>query len=168
MCRVKTGPNFSTRFLRYLVLLPASAMSVGFENSLPLSIGCPEGNIVAIHLHRGHTFTAVTVLPPSHFYRGHTHSGMPIPKTIIAKFMWDVAIIPGVPPKSGTLDFHYLDIRKYSIFWFHQIKDSHVRILLNMRELFTAVHKFSLCFVYAGQWTSGQQCMEVRIARTPV
>ena len=31
--------------------------------------------------------------------------------------------IPGVPKKkTRTLDFHYFDIRKYSIFWFHQIE----------------------------------------------
>ena len=29
-------------------------------------------------------------------------------------------IIPGVPPKSGTLNFRYFDIRKYSIFLFYQ------------------------------------------------
>ena len=27
-----------------------------------------------------------------------------------------------VSPKSGTLDFHYFDIKNYSIFWIHQIK----------------------------------------------
>ena len=27
-----------------------------------------------------------------------------------------------VSQKSGTLDFRYIDIRNYSIFWFHQIK----------------------------------------------
>ena len=80
----------------------------------------------------------------------------------------------GCPSKSGTLDFRYFDIRKYSIFWFHQIKHcllkkkndtkiiwfgSVVLILqpfletqsiTNLRELFRAgmaVHKFSLCFV---------------------
>ena len=39
-----------------------------------------------------------------------------------------------------------------------------------MRELFTAgmaVNKFSLCFVCTDQWTSGQQCMEVRKAIIP-
>ena len=90
------------------------------------------------------------------------------------------------PQKSGTLDFCYFDIVKYSICWFHQIKHcllkrmiprsfdlvrwywfynhflkhSHLRILLNLRELFTAgmaVHKFSLCFVCTDQWASGQQ-----------
>ena len=35
--------------------------------------------------------------------------------------MYECWYIPGVP-MSGTLDFHYFDIRKYSIFWFHQIK----------------------------------------------
>ena len=85
--------------------------------------------------------------------------------------------------------FHYFDIRKYSIFWFHQIKHcllkrmiprsliwfgskywfyshflkhSHLRILFNLRELFTtgiAVHKFSPCFVCTDQWASGQQCI---------
>ena len=28
----------------------------------------------------------------------------------------------GVPQQSGMLDFRYFEIRKYSIFWFHQIK----------------------------------------------
>ena len=100
------------------------------------------------------------------------------------------------PKKSRTLCFHYFDIRKYSIFWFHQIKHcllkrmiprsfdfvwqywfynhflkhSHLQILLNLRELFRAsiaVHKFSLCFVCTDQWASGQQCMEVRKAIIP-
>ena len=30
--------------------------------------------------------------------------------------------IPGVPKKSGTLDICCFDIKKYSVFWFHQIK----------------------------------------------
>ena len=88
--------------------------------------------------------------------------------------------IPGVPPKSGTLDFHYFDNRKYSIFLFYQIRHCllkrmiprsfHLRILLHLRELFTAgiaVHTFSLCFVCTDQWDSGQQCVEVRKAIIP-
>ena len=77
--------------------------------------------------------------------------------------------------KSGTLDFCYFDIRKYSIFRYHPIKNivfwkewyqdhliwfgsidfttifwnSHLQSLFKMRELFTAgmavMHKFSLC-----------------------
>ena len=35
---------------------------------------------------------------------------------------WTFWLIPGVPKKSGTLNFSYFEIRKYSIFWFHQIK----------------------------------------------
>ena len=82
-----------------------------------------------------------------------------------------------VSQKSGTLNFCYFDIRKNSIFWFHQIKHcllkrmiqrsvdlvweywfynhflkhSHLQILLNLRELFTAglaVHNLSLCFIW--------------------
>ena len=30
--------------------------------------------------------------------------------------------LPGVPEKSGTLNFRYFDIGKYSIFLFHQIQ----------------------------------------------
>ena len=33
-----------------------------------------------------------------------------------------LATLMGCPKKSGTLDFRYFDIRKFSIFWFHQIK----------------------------------------------
>ena len=46
----------------------------------------------------------------------------------IVDILWETTVrnhpnnIPGVPPKSTTLDFHYFYIRKYSIFWFHQIK----------------------------------------------
>ena len=47
---------------------------------------------------------------------------------------------------------------------------SNLQILLNLCELFTAgmaVHKFSLGFVCTDQWTSRQQCMEVRKAIIP-
>ena len=77
----------------------------------------------------------------------------------------------GCPPKSGTLDFCYSDIRKYSIHVCNYVLILHpsleaqsLHILLNLCELFTAgmaVHKFSLCFVCTDQWVSGQQCMEV-------
>ena len=107
-----------------------------------------------------------------------------------------ICIYTGCPPKSGTLVFRYFDIRKDSIFWFHQtkhcilkrmiprlfdfvrkywfynhfLKHSHLRILLNLPELLMAgiaVHKFSLCFVCTDQWASGQQCMDIRKATIP-
>ena len=60
-------------------------------------------------------------------------------------------------------------VREYSLYN-HLLKHSHLRILLNLRELFTAgiaVHKFSLCFVRTDQWASVQQFMEVRKAIIP-
>ena len=81
------------------------------------------------------------------------------------------------PKKSGTLNFCYFEIWKYSIFLFYQIKHcllkrmipssylvqqywfynhflkhSHLRFFLNLRELFTAgiaVHKFSSFVLFA-------------------
>ena len=106
-------------------------------------------------------------------------------------------IIPGVLKKSGTLDFRYFDIRKYSIFWFHQIKHCLLKRMYQdhfiwfssidsiaiswnpvinefcsicasyLRWVYMAVNKFSLCFVCTDQWASGQQCMEVRKAIIP-
>ena len=82
---------------------------------------------------------------------------------------------PPPPPKkkSGTLDFRYFDIRRYSIFWFYQIKhcllkrmilqpfletQSFTNFVKSARAIYTAgmaVHKFSLCFVRTDQWAPG-------------
>ena len=91
-------------------------------------------------------------------------------------------IWPGCPQKSGTLNFRYFDIQKYSIFFISsdltlssETNDTKIiwfsfgsidfttiswKIVIydfffNLCELFTAglaVHYFSLCFVCTNQW----------------
>ena len=101
--------------------------------------------------------------------------------------------LPGVPKISGTLDFRNFDIRKYSIFLFHQIKQlsskknytkifwfgSEVLILqpfletqsftnfdksARQREIF-CLFLLSLFCLHGSM--HGQQCMEVRNAIIP-
>ena len=109
------------------------------------------------------------------FYRGAISIFEEVPGNIIwykqfnvlahRYLVWGFVISGRCPPKSGTLDFCYFDIRYYySIFSFHQIKrlssekndtkiiwfdsvililqqflkHSHLRILLNLCEIFTA------------------------------
>ena len=108
----------------------------------------------------------------------------------ITLWLWIVFFPPNIytvcPPKSGTLDFRYFDIEKYSIFWSDKTlssKNNDFKIIwfgsvvgLLILQQFLETQSFTNFFksvqaIYGGysspflcmnHWASGQQCMEVK------